>query len=68
VFPFFERANANVHLFLNRPDKWIVKTKTKKTTQQKEKKDVHHHNKSKQNVILDGKPFKCNGVMGKVMP
>ena len=63
VLPFFERANANVRLSLNEKDQQIIKSKAKKISPMKEKKEVCHHNDGKQNVVLlEGKPFKCNGV------
>jgi hypothetical protein len=59
--PIFEKAIASVNSSKNR------KSTSSKTLDKNKKKtdELSHHNNSKRSVVIDGKPFKCNGVIVK---
>jgi hypothetical protein len=59
--PLFEKAIASgKRLKSHKPNS--SKTAEKNNNN---KKEVSHHNDSKRSVVIDGKPFKCNGVKVK---
>ena len=59
--PLFEKAIAS-----GKRSK-THKSNSSKTSEKinNETKEVSHHNDSKRSVLIDGKPFKCNGVKVK---
>jgi hypothetical protein len=59
--PLFEKATASVKRTK------IGKSNSSKTAEKSnnEMKEVSHHNDSKRSVVIDGQPFKCNGVKVK---